>query len=155
MVHDLLFSAHIRSDGSPAKATPEQMSQLAEQPAYVSTRHKDKPLSPIDLQKYVIDYRVTGTSQSRTGKSPAYEFAADAFDPESHMLNSVVNNAAGNTSTTAEPGKSGVFRVRQQLDVPVNADWIRIGVRDRLANRVGTLESHLPLPPEPPSSSEH
>jgi len=154
MVHDLLFSAHIHADGSPAKATAEQMSQLADQPAYVSTHHKDKPLAAVDLQKYVIDYRVTASalkSQTQTGKPPAYEFAAAAFDSESRMLNGVVNNAAGDASSSPEPAKPGVFRVRQQLDVPVNATWIRIGVRDKLTNRVGTLEVHLPLAPEPPT----
>ncbi len=178
MVHDLLFSAHIHADGSPAKATPEQMSQLAEQPAYASTHHKDKPLAPVDLQKYVIDYRVTAKSQAqtqeqtKTGKLPSYEFAAAAYDTESRMLNGVMNNAAEEASSaqdspkpgdsakpdsakpdsaTPDSAKPGVFRVRQQLDVPVNAAWIRIGVRDKLTNRIGTLEVHLPLAPEPSS----
>ncbi len=153
MVHDLLFSAHIHADGSPAKATAEQMSQLADQPAYASTHRKDKPLAPVDLQKYVIDYRVTAKSQAQTGKPPAYEFAAAAYDAESRMLNGVVNNAAREASSTEEPTKPGVFRVRQQLDIPVNAAWIRIGVRDKLTNRVGTLEVHLPLAPETPTPS--
>ena len=151
MIHDLLFSAHIHADGSPVKATAEQMSELADQPAYVGTHHKDKPLTPVDLQKYVVDYRVTAKSQTQTGKSPSYEFAVAAYDTESRMLNGVVNNAAGETSSTPDPTKPEVFRVRQQLDVPVNAAWIRIGVRDKLSNRVGTLEVHLPLAPEPPS----
>lgn len=83
MVHDLLFSAHIHSDGIPAKASPEQMAQLAQQPAYMTTGHKDKTLAPIDLQKYVIDYRVTDLSlkgQAQNGKAPSFEFAAAAFD---------------------------------------------------------------------------
>jgi VWFA-related protein len=159
MAHDLLFSAHIHADGVPAKATAEQMAQLADQPAYVSTHHKDKPLAPVDLQKYVIDYRVTASalkSQTQAGKPPSYEFVAAAFDSESRMLNGVVNNAAGNestaeTSVTPDSGKPGVFRVRQQLDVPVNAAWIRVGVRDKLSNRIGTLEVQLPLTPEAPS----
>ncbi len=156
MLHDLLFSAYIHVDGGPAKGTPEQMSQLADQPAYVSTHHKDKPLAPIDLQKYVIDYRVTDLrlkSQSQNGKAPSFEFAAAAFDSESRMLNSIVNEATGDTSVTSEAHKSGVFRVRQQLEVPVHAAWIRVGVRDKLTNREGTLEVQLPLAPEPPNHS--
>jgi VWFA-related protein len=162
MIHDLLFSAHVHADGIPAKASPEQMALLAEQPAYVTTHHKDKPLAPIDLQKYVIDYRVTApalkSQAAQNGKAPAYEFAAAAFDADSRMLNGIVNNAegggiAGETSTTPDPKKPGVVRVRQQLDVPVNAVWIRIGVRDKLTNRMGTLEVQLPLAPETPSPS--
>ena len=153
MLHNLLFSAHIHVDGGPAKGTPEQMSHLADQPAYVSTHHKDKPLAPIDLQKYVIDYRVTAStlkSPTQTGKPSAYEFAAAAFDAESRMLNSIVNDAAGDTSSQ-EPTKPRVLDARQQFDVPVNATWIRVGVRDKLTNRMGTLEVQLPLAAEPPS----
>ena len=160
MVHDLLFSAHVHADGGPARATPEQMSELADEPAYFRTRHKDKPLkplAPIDLQKYVVDYRVTApalkSQAAPSGKPPSYEFAAAAFDADSRMLNGVVNNATGETSATQDLSKPGIFRVRQQLDVPINAAWIRIGVRDKLTNRMGTLEIQLPLAPESPSPS--
>jgi VWFA-related protein len=160
MIHDLLFSAHVRTDGRPAQATAEQMSQLSDQPAYFHTRKHDKPLkplAPIELQKYVIDYRVTSpTSQSQTGKPPSFEFAAAAFDDDSRMLNGIVNDATrdtatGQTSVSQEENNSRVFRILQQLDVPTNAAWIRIGVRDKLTNRMGTLEVQLPLAPEPPN----
>jgi VWFA-related protein len=153
MVHDLLFSAHIHADGIPATASPEQMAQLAQQPAYITTGHKDKALAPVDLQKYVIDYRVTDLllKGAQNGKVPSFEFAAAAFDSESRMLNGIVNDATGDTSVTSEANKTGVFRVRQQLDIPVQATWIRIGVRDKLTNRMGTLEIQLPLAPEAPS----
>jgi len=154
MVHDLLFSAHIHADGIPATASAEQMTQLAQQPAYVTTRHKDKPLAPVDLQKYVIDYRVTDLAlkgQAQNGKAPSFEFAAAAFDADSRMLNGIVNETAGDISASSEATKTGVVRVRQQLDVPVHATWIRIGVRDKLTNRMGTLEVQLPLAPEAPS----
>jgi VWFA-related protein len=157
MIHDLLFAAHVHVEGGPVRASAEQMAQLANQPAYASTRHKDKdkdkdkPLAPIDLQRYAIDYRVTDPALKSPSAPPAsFEFAAAAFDAESSMLNGVVNNAVGDTKSQQESSKTGVFRVRQELDVPVNATWIRIGVRDKLTNRVGTLELQLPLAPEPP-----
>jgi VWFA-related protein len=157
MVHDLLFSAHIHADGVPVKATPEQMAQLSEQSASAGTHHKDKPLAPVDLQTYSIDYRVTAPKSEPAGKSPEYEFATAAFDSESHMLNGVVNNASADSATpasaTPDPNKPGVIRVRQQLNVPTNAASIRIGVRDKLTNRMGTLEVQLPLAPEAPTPS--
>ncbi len=58
---------------------------------------------------------------------------------------------AGDISASSEATKTGVVHVRQQLDVPVQATWIRIGVRDKLTNRMGTLEVQLPLAPETPS----
>ncbi|HEY3971572.1 MAG TPA: VWA domain-containing protein [Candidatus Sulfotelmatobacter sp.] len=153
MLHDLLFSAHVRADGIPAKATAEQMAQLAEQPGYAGTRKKDKPMSSVDVQKYLVDYRVTDKAlvSKAAGSKPAqFEFAAAAFDDDSRMLNGVINNASGETSVNPETSKSGVFRVRQEIYVPAAASWIRIGVRDKSSNRVGTLEVHLPLAPETP-----
>jgi VWFA-related protein len=159
MIHELLFAAHVHAEGRPAQATPQQMSQLADEPAYFRTRHKDKslkPLAPIELQSYYIDYRVSNpalTMNTQTGKAPAFEFAAAAFDADGHMLNGIVNDATGDAAKGPDAGKTGLFRVRQQLDVPVKAAWIRIGVRDKLTNRMGTLEVQLPLAPEPASPS--
>lgn len=161
MAHDLLFSAHIRPEGPPARATAEQMAQIAEQPAYVLAHRKDKEkgkavnaIEPVELQRYVIDYRVTdSTLKSQTAQSsmhPSFEFAAVAFDDESRMLNSIVNNAASE-GVTDEQRKSGVIRGQQQLNVPPGGAWIRIGVRDRLTNRIGTLEVQLPLAAEAPT----
>jgi VWFA-related protein len=160
MIHDLLFSAHVRTDGAPTRATADQMSQLATEAAYFRTHHNDKPvkpLAPVELQKYVIDYRVTDLAlKSRVtqdGNVPSFEFAAAAFDLDGRMLNGVVNNAAGQASASEGPNESGVFRVRQQLDVPTNAAWIRIGVRNQLTGRTGCLEIQLPLAPPSPSTT--
>jgi VWFA-related protein len=160
MVHDLFFAAHVHAEGGPARATPEQMSELADEPAYFRTHHNDrplKPLAPVDLQTYAIDYRVSDamlrTKTTENGKQPTLEFAAAAFDSDGNMLNGVVNDAMGEASTVPEVNQSGVFRVRQQFNVPVRAAWIRIGVRDKLTNRMGTLELPLPLAPEPAKPS--
>ncbi len=70
--------------------------------------------------------------------------------PTAACSTGIVNEA---TADSQQGAKSGVFRVRQQLDVPVTAAWLRIGVRDKLTNRIGTLEVQLPLAPESPSPS--
>jgi VWFA-related protein len=155
-LHDLLFAAHVHVAGSPVRASPEQMSQLADEPAYFRTRHKDKPLkalSPVELQSYAIDYRVSDSilksKTDRSGRRAAFEFAVAAFDGDGHMLNGTANDATEETSTQQAENGSGVFRVQQELNVPVNASWIRIGVRDKLTNRMGTIELQLPLTAEP------
>jgi VWFA-related protein len=154
MIHDLLFAAHVHADSGPVLATPEQMAQLAQEPAYFRTRHKDKPLKPlasVEIRNYSIDYRVSVPAlklKVQRSKPPAFEFAAAAFDADGRMLNGVVN-ATTEASTGPDAGKPGFFRVRQQLEVPVNAASIRIGVRDKLSDHMGTLEVQLPLAPEP------
>jgi len=139
----------------PAQATPEQMSQLSEQPAFSQAHHKGKELAPVELQKYLVDYRITDSAFKPngplSGKQPAFELAAAAYDAESRLLNGIVNITNGTNmgdASASQETKAGVFRIRQQLDVPAGAAWIRIGVRDKLTNRIGTLEVKLPLAPE-------
>jgi VWFA-related protein len=52
LAHEIVFKAHIHTVGSPTRATPQQMADLGEQPAYFRERHKhhaDKPLAPIEV----------------------------------------------------------------------------------------------------------
>jgi hypothetical protein len=44
--------------------------------------------------------------------------------------------------------KSG-YPYRLQVDVPVIARYLRVGVRDNLSNRVGVVELPLPLAAQP------
>jgi VWFA-related protein len=164
MLHDLLFSAHIAADGKPAMATADQMLQLEGSPAYFRTRKHDKPLkplTPVKLQKYVIGYGVRD-AQSKSlatskGAPPMLEFGVAAYDADGRMLNSILNegiaSAAPNPdlkSGAESAAKSGgLFHADQVLEVPPNAAWLRLAVRDKLSNRTGTLELPLPLKPEP------
>lgn len=152
MLHDLLFSAHFETQGGPVLATAQQMAELEDSPAFFRTRHKDRPLKPLDpvkLQKYVINYGIVDPQlkeQARLHGAPAtLEFAAAAYDADGRLLNSILNE--GQASTDAAPaGKSGtVFHAAQELEVPPGAAWLRVAVRDKLTNRTGTLEVALPL----------
>ena len=155
MLHDLLFSTHVAVSGAPALATPEQMLQLEESPAYFRTRHRDrpqKPLAPVKLQKYMIGYGIFDPQlkalAARGGKTATLELAAAAYDTDGRLLNSMLNDGLA-TAGDDEKGKSGaLFHAEQELDVPPGAAWLRVAVRDKLNNRTGTLEVKLPLKPE-------
>src|SRR5579863_3597987 len=60
LAHQLLFRAHIHALAPPAKATAQQMAHLAEQPAFRDghANRASKPLRPIQLHTYEIDYTV-------------------------------------------------------------------------------------------------
>jgi hypothetical protein len=120
-----------------------------------------KPLTPVKLQKYVIGYGVRD-AQSKSlatskGAPPMLEFGVAAYDADGRMLNSILNegiaSAAPNPdlkSGAESAAKSGgLFHADQVLEVPPNAAWLRLAVRDKLSNRTGTLELPLPLKPEP------
>jgi len=159
MLHDLLFSAHLAADGSPKMASAEQMTQLEDSPIYFKTRKKNraqKPLAPVRLQRYLIDYGVIDpqlkVAARSGGKKAALEFAAAAYDADGRLLNSILNEGLASGETQAG-GKSGsLFHAVQELQVPPGAAWIRLAVRNEQDNRTGTLEVKLPLAPENNSS---
>jgi hypothetical protein len=145
LAHQLLFRAHIHALAPPKKATAEQMATLADQPAFFRERRQDrvaKPLRPIQLQTYEIDYTVAA-------RYPILEIAAAAFDEDGKMLNGVVQRAAEDTEEFL-PGsrRDGIYRLQQHFDVPVSAVSVRLAVRDVATDNVGALEITLPLAPE-------
>jgi VWFA-related protein len=146
VAHQLLFRAHIHAVAPPAKATAEQMASLADQAAYFGERRPAKPLRPIQLQKYEIDYTVAA-------RYPALELAAAAFDADGKMLNAVVQRVAeDSTRLSTEAAREAIYRMQQQFDVPMSAVSVRVAVRDVATDKVGALEITLPLAREDKNS---
>jgi VWFA-related protein len=174
MAHQLVFRAHLQAVGAPAMGTPAQMANLSEQPAYFQVRRKNhpvKPLQPIELQTYAIDYMVLlpQKPEGSAGSRPlALEFATAAFDGDGTMLNGVVENGSritasdprlsrvqgGASTSSQDPNQKGIYRAQQRIDVPLGAASIRVAVRDMSTDRIGALEVNLPLVPEPRTQAE-
>ncbi len=151
MLHDLVFSVHLQQS-AVALASPGQMEHLEQQAAFFRQESRNrplKPLAPVKVQTFTIDYRVLDplfkAQASSGGKEPTLEFAVAVFDEDGKVLNGVVNDAVPQASTQPAENKAGLYRARQALIVPVNATSIRVGVRDRANDRMGTLEVDLPL----------
>ena len=156
MLHDLVFSAYLHKEGGVVMATPTQMLQLEEQSAFYRMHRRNiplKPLPPVKIQTYSVDYRVLDrqfkAQASRGGQPATLEFAVAAFDDDGKVLNGTVNDGVPEASTQPAENKAGLYRLHQSLIVPVNAKSIRVGVRDRSNDRIGTLEVPLPLVPDP------
>lgn len=156
ILHDLLFSAHLAKDGAQHIASAEEMQALEDSPEYFKThqKHPQKALAPIKLQKYVIDYGVID-SQLKTAiahhqKPSPLEFAAAAYNDDGRLLNSMLNQGY----PSGDGGKDeALFHAIQELEVPPEAAFIRLAVRDTMTNRTGTLEVPLPLKPEASTAS--
>jgi|CZKR01.1.fsa_nt_gi VWFA-related protein len=156
------FRAHVQALSPLQLATPAQMANLVDQPTYFRERqrkHPNKPLPPVEVQTYQVDYQVIA-------RVPNLEVAAGAYDDEGRLLNgdveeaSSANPAAGPAASSApSPAASDAqsnftyFRVQQKIDVPVNTTSLRLGVRDLSTDRMGTMEIPLPLAPEPSGST--
>jgi hypothetical protein len=80
---------------------------------------------------------------------PVLFLRSAAFDDDGKVLNGTVNDGVPEASTQPAENKAGLYRLHQSLIVPVNAKSIRVGVRDRINDRIGTLEVPLPLAPDP------
>jgi VWFA-related protein len=157
IAHQLLLRAHVHTVGAPAKATPEQMSNLAQQTSYFQAQRKSKrakALPPIELQTYAIDYTVIlGQSTSliaALGKeSLTLEFATAVFNADGEMLNGTIQSAVQSASPDKQvTNPEGMYRVQQEIDAPLTATSIRVAVRDVSTDRVGAMEVALPLSPE-------
>jgi len=153
IAHQLIFGAHLAAVGHPAMGTVAQMAELATQPAYFKVRRRSaqpKPLAPIPLQRYAIDFTVMAHQLQLSGAPLNLELAAAAYDADGRMLNAMVSNAEaqnkGSQNSGTPPPKA--YRAQQQLDVPLAAAWIRVAVRDANTNRIGAMEIKLPLAPE-------
>lgn len=78
--HQILFRVHFQA-GLAVMATPEQMANLVDQPAYFVMRKKNKPvkpLPPISLRTYAIDYLVLDQDADAHSRGKVLEFAAGA-----------------------------------------------------------------------------
>jgi len=160
MVHDLLFVAHLSTVGQPRMATAEEMRSLEDSPLYFRTRKRNqsaKPLSPVKLQKYVIEYDVIDPQLRRLAaakqKPTVLEFAAAAYNSQGTALNTILNEGA--LSNEQPPDRKGDHRFHavQRLQVPFGAAYIRVVVRNTLNDRTGALEVKLPLKPQDQSAA--
>lgn len=145
----LLFRARF-STGPIAMATPEQIASLEQQSAYFSPAKSAKSTrsaSPVPVMNYTIDYVVLDRMAEVNAKGRALEFAACAYDKLGKMLSGISQQAVRPGPPRAGSQESGsYFRAEQNVEVPANAEWLRVGVRDLATDRVGTIEVHLPFP---------
>ncbi len=141
IAHQLLFRASFRTLSPAAKATHEQLANLAAS-ADGQAKEKEKPRHDLKLQTYQIDYTIAA-------RYPLLEIAAAAYDEEGKILNSEIQRVIEEGALFPEVKEGGaIYRVRQKFDVPVNASTVRVAVRDVATDNVGALEVKLPLAAE-------
>jgi VWFA-related protein len=164
MAHQIVFKAHVYPLGAPAKATPEQMANLAQVASGGGKSHpaKTKSMPAVPVQAYVVEYalpaqQLKAESPGGGGQRFLLELAAEAFDADGQMLVGKVDHARETVSESpwnvgegspAASGESAFYRAQQQIAVPLSAASIRIAVKDVSTDRVGTMEVTLPLAPE-------
>jgi VWFA-related protein len=153
--HELLFSVHAKTVGSPADVTPEQIKDLSQFTPFAKFKNWDS----VKMQKYELEFallrkQVTYLITPDGLRHAALEFLYSAYDGDSSLLLSGTWNGDPTISPQAlGQARAGMYRARLTVAIPVNTSWLRIGVRDAADSRIGSLEIPLPLRTEQPVAS--
>ena len=111
--------------------------------------------APIEVQHYMIDYTLQGSALRFIPLANAtyrnvLTLMVTSFDREGRMLTGVSSVGASELQPAAyNKVISGEFGVRQEVDVPVEAASLRLGIQDQMSSRLGTVDIPLPVPPLP------
>jgi hypothetical protein len=154
--HDLVFSARVDSFGDPAPATPGQMDALMPYlalAARVNRRKFVKPQTPVQLQRYVVQYAVLARALSLpAGSDHIYRsklgFAVLALDANGDTLSGIQTSVEDAIpESRIDDVETNGYREVQVVFVPAAAASLRLAVEDQISGRIGSLEVRLPLPP--------
>lgn len=154
--HQIIFAVRVLPIGK-AKKVDAAIGGMAAAPP----KKKNGPAGLVEMQHYGIDYAVDPADLLFTQTSAGLyhgvvDFMVTAFNDDGRLVASMASMAASDL----RPGNyksvmAGGFRLHQELDVPVEAVALRLGVEDGTSNHLGTLEIPLPVPvpPEQPRAA--
>jgi hypothetical protein len=111
------------------------------------------------MQHYAINYAIAGQQVALTPNSSMrraiLDFMVTAFDDDGSIISHIAFRSTNDLKPAAYRDMIiGGLRMHQDVDVPVNAVSLRLGVFDEQSRHLGTLELPLPLkaPPDDPAS---
>ena len=117
---------------------------------------KSQPLPPqIEVQHYVIDYTLDGSAlrfflQQDGSFYNSLALMITSFGSEGRMLTGMSTLAKSNLPPDVYKRVSaGDVGFLEEVDIPVEATSMRLGVQDRMTNHLGTVDVSLPVPPDP------
>jgi len=121
------------------------------QEAGIRREGKNAPTT-VKLQHYQVDYAIPGASLRFDAKPEgsfhgSFRLLANSYASDGQGLIQAASTAVAdlkpdNYRSVLTEG----LRLRQELDVPAEASYLRLGVSDLSNNSIGTLELPLPIP---------
>jgi VWFA-related protein len=148
--HQLTFSVKVVPVGGKQRVDRAKLGELL----VASTKAPALPVQ-IEAQHYYIDYSFDGSElRFMPLENASYRntlvLMVTSFDREGKMLTGISNLGTRDLQGAAyEKVVAGEFGVQQEVDVPVDAVSLRLGIQDQMSNRLGTVDIPLPLPPDP------
>ena len=149
LAQELSLRVHITPLGKPKAATKEEIAELSHYPSFASRKKGAAP----KIQRYSIDYALEGSQISLEaapdgGPRAKFEVLCGAYDAESRTTFAYRSPLEKVSEVTADEIRKGPFHMRHTVEIPSEAAWLRIAVRDLIGDRIGSVEIPLPLAPE-------
>ena len=147
LAQELSLQARITPQGRAKAATKEEIAQLAQFPAYNSRKKWDA----VRIQRYSLEYAIEGSQVAlepaeEGGLHAKFEILIGAYDEENRTMFGyrsplermyLVKNA--------DEVLKGSFHLRHMVEIPSEAAWLRVAVRDAIGDRLGSVEIPLPV----------
>ncbi len=148
--HQIHFSVRVVPVGTRAKVDSAKAGEIL----LASTKKPNLP-SEVEVQHHSIDYAINSAdlrflALSNGTHRNALTFMIASFDADGRPLAGISNVGTGDLQPDVyRDAVSGGVRVHQEVDIPVAAKSMRIGIQDQLSNYIGTVDVSLPVPPPP------
>lgn len=148
--YEIVFEVQIHVEGPPIEASQELIPLLARFPSFAS----QKAWEEVRVQPYRIDYRIVGGrisfQPSADGRHHGeFEFQYTAYDLDNRaMIGQTIRIDKDYTPKEFDKFAGGAYQLRQILQIPTGAAWLRLVVRDAVGDHIGSVEIPLPLPVE-------
>jgi VWFA-related protein len=146
----LQFSANVVPVGSKQKMDPAKIGEVL----LASTQQPSLP-AQVEVQRYSVDYSFRGAElhfvplKNQNYRNTLILMVA-SFDREGRMLTGISDLAASELEPEVyKTVITGELAGRQELDVPVEAVFMRLGIQDQMSSHLGTIDIPLPVPPPP------
>ena len=154
--HQIFFEARVVPLGKPRQVDPTA-ARIVLPLSKKKKRYEQgaRRAEPVEVQRYAVDYAIT-PNQLRFDATPqgtrhgVINFMVKSFDENGTLRTSIVSRATSELKPEDyQEMQVGGLRLRQQVDVPVQAASMRLGVEDALTGYMGTVEISLPVKAPP------
>ena len=152
--HQILFSVRVSPVGSKTKMDTAKIGGILAAPSKKGAQNAT-PSALVEVQRYIVDYTISGSELrflplENSKYRNTLTLMATSFNGEGRMLTGV-SSLGTRELPAAEFAKiaEGRFGVQSEIDVPLEATSIRLGLQDQMSNRLGTVEIPLPVPADP------
>jgi VWFA-related protein len=154
LAHQIFFSVRVSPVGSKTKMDAAKIGGILAAPSKKAAQNAT-PTALVEVQHYIVDYTINGSELrflplENSNYRNTLTLMATSFNGEGRMLTGV-SSLGTRELPAAEFAKiaEGRFGVQSEINVPLEATSIRLGLQDQMSNRLGTVEIPLPVPADP------